>query len=160
MNRGYLWYSCFENPKTFYVSNCNSTKKSFWNAHLEMPLFLNMPPKAAFLQKEVLPKDFKNFFQQLSHPFQGLPTKIMITGSIIIIRIMIEDTVFISQALLSSIVVKHCCQASSSSIVVKHRCQASSSSLYAKVVNKTTKIIHIQKWVTYRFLSYLMFPKY
>ncbi len=70
-------------------------------------------------------KDFKNFFQQLSYPFQGLPTKIMITGSIIIIRIMIKDTVFI--------------------VLLKHRRQASSSSLYAKVVNKTTRIIHIQK---------------
>ncbi len=112
--RGYLSFHQFENPKTFYVSNCNSTKKSFWNAHLEMPLFLNMPPKAAFLQKEVLPKDFKNFFQQLSYPFQGLPTKIMITGSTIIIRIMIEDTVFI-------VLLKHRCQASQPSIAAKHR---------------------------------------
>jgi hypothetical protein len=60
-------------------------------------------------------KDFKNFFQRLSHPFQGLPTKIMITDSTIIIRIMIEDTVFI-------VLLKHHSQASQPSIAAKPLC--------------------------------------
>jgi hypothetical protein len=136
MNRCYLSFHQFENPKTFFISNCNSTKKSSWNAYLGMPLSLNMPPKAAFLPKEVLQKDFKNFFQRLLYPFERLPTKIMITDSIIIIRIMIEDTVFI-------VLLKHHSQASQPSIAAKHHSQASQPSLYAKVMHKTTRIIHI-----------------
>jgi hypothetical protein len=81
-----------------------------------MPLFLNMPPKAASPKKEVLQKKTSKTFQRLSHPFQGLPTKIMITDSTIIIRIMIEATVFI-------VLLKHRRQASPPSIAVKHRRQ-------------------------------------
>ena len=72
------------------------------------------------------------------HPFQGLPTKIMITDSTIIIRIMIEATVFI-------VLLKHRRQTSPTNIADKHRSQASSPSIAVKVVNKTTRIIHIQK---------------
>ena len=32
-NRGYLYFPRFENPKSFFVSKCLSSKKSFWNAH-------------------------------------------------------------------------------------------------------------------------------
>ena len=138
MNRGYLSHCRFENPKTFCVSKCNSIKKSSWNAHLGMPLFLNMPPKAASLPKEVLQKKTSKTFQRLLHPFERLPTKIMITDTTIIIRIMIEATVFIvllkhrSQASQPSIVAKHRRQASQPSIAVKHRSQASQPSIAAK----------------------------
>ena len=62
----------------------------------------------------------------------------MITGSTIIIWIMIEANVFIvllkhrSQASQSSIVAKHRSQASQPSIAAKHRSQASSPSIVAK----------------------------
>jgi hypothetical protein len=62
----------------------------------------------------------------------------MITDTTIIIRIMIEDTVFIvllkhrSQASQPSIVAKHRRQASQPSIAAKHRRQASSPSIVAK----------------------------
>ena len=56
-------------------------------------------------------EDFENFFQRMSHPFQGLPTKIMITGSTIIIRIIIEVSVFVVlPRLLLNLVAKTCCQ--------------------------------------------------
>jgi hypothetical protein len=77
------------------------------------------------LKKRSSKKKTSKTFQRLSHPFERLPTKIMITDSTIIIRIMIEDTVFI--------------------VLLKHRRQASPPSIAAKVVNKTTRIIHIQK---------------
>jgi len=82
-------------------------------------------PKAASLKKRPSQEDFKNFFQRMLHPFRGLPTKIMITGSTIIIRSMIEATVFLVLfASWPSIVAKHRRQASSPSIVAKHRRQA------------------------------------
>jgi hypothetical protein len=96
-------------------------ERTSWNA--------TFPKYAAFggIPSKIGPskKDFKNFFQQLLYPFQGLPTKIMITGSIIIIQIMIEATVFV--------------------VLLKHRSQASSPSIVTMVVNKTTRIIHIHK---------------
>jgi hypothetical protein len=49
----------------------------------------------------------------------------MITDTTIIIRIMIEATMFI--------------------VLIKHRSQASQPSIVAKVMLKTTRIIHIQK---------------
>ncbi len=108
-----------------------------------------MPPSAAFLQKEVLPKDFKNFFQRLSHPFQRLPTKIMITDSTIIIRIMIEDTVFI-------VLLKHHSQTSQPNIAAKHRSQASMLRLCTKQreLYISRNEWHIDFWVI------MMFPKY
>jgi hypothetical protein len=103
-----------------------------------MPLFLNMPPKAASLKKRGPQKKTSKTFQRLSHPFERLPTKIMITDTTIIIRIMIEANVFIvllkhrSQASQPSIAAKHRRQASPPSIAAKHRRQASPPRLLTK----------------------------
>ena len=146
MNRGYLSHCRFKNPKTFCVSNCNSIKKSSWNAHLGMPLFLNMPPKAASPKKEVLQKkDFENF--------STIVTSISGTSH--------KNNDYWFNNYYSNYDRGYCVysliKASQPSIVAKHRCQALLPSIVAKVVRKTTRIIHIQKWVTYRFPSYLVF---
>jgi len=134
MNRGYLSHCRFKNPKTFCVSKCNSIKKSSWNAHLEMPLFLNMPPKAASPKKEVLQKkDFKNFstivtsISRTSHKnndywfnnyYSNYDRGYCIYSVI--------------KASSPSIAAKHRSQASQPSIAAKHRSQASSPSIAAK----------------------------
>ena len=65
-------------------------------------------------------EDFENFFQRMSHPFQGLPTKIMITGSTIIIRIIIEVSVFVVlPRLLLNLVTKPRYQTSLPNLVTK-----------------------------------------
>jgi hypothetical protein len=70
-------------------------ERTSWNATFPKYAAEGGIPSKKSLKRGPSKKDFKNFFQRLSHPFQRLPTKIMITDSTIIIRIIIEATVFV-----------------------------------------------------------------